>query len=104
MALTADDFITILATGTTIAAGASSSAATAIPNTLNGMPPTKLRITSTSAVHIKFGVAGVAAASGDLMVQPGDATRVRLPRGVTFFAVIQDTAAGNVTVSPVEDA
>jgi hypothetical protein len=103
MALQADDFVTSIAVGTTIAAGASTSAATAIPVTSSGVRPTKIRITATSAIHFQLGTVSVVATANGVMVQPGDATRLRVPAGVTHFAVIQDTVAGNVTVSPCED-
>lgn len=104
MALTADDFLTIMAPGISVASGASTSAVTAIPKTLgNSNFPTKIIVRATQAASIRLGVAGVVATANDTMVQPGDAVRLRVPLGVTSFAVIQQTTAGVVQVSPVED-
>lgn len=104
MALVADPFITIVATGVNLAAGAATSAVTAIPNMQNGKVPVKVRVSSTAAAHIRFGIAGVVATANDTMVQPGDQTWFRIPVGIINFAVIQDTVAGNVNVTPCEDA
>ena len=104
MALAVDPFITILAPGVNLAAGVATSAVTPIPNTLNGQKPVKVRVTSTAAAHIRFGIAGVVATANDSMVQPGDQSWFRIPVGIINFAVIQDSVAGNVNVTPCEDA
>jgi hypothetical protein len=77
---------------------------TAITTMLNGKVPTKVRVAASAAASIRFGVAGVVATANDTIVQPGDAIRMRIPQGITSFAVIQQTAAGIVQVSPLEDA
>jgi hypothetical protein len=104
MAMTADDFVTVVATGITIASGATTSAVTAIPTCQNGVLPVKIIVRSTQAASIRLGIAGVVATANDTMVQPGDAVRLRVPRGLTSFAVIQQTVGGLVQVSPCEDA
>ena len=105
MALGTDPSVTILAVGTTVATTGSSSAITSIPPTLNGNVPVKIRVSATFAACICLGTAGsCTATTNHAMVQPGDALILRVPVGITKFAVIQVSAAGAVQVSPCEDA
>ncbi|GJH31440.1 hypothetical protein CBA19CS91_01805 [Paraburkholderia hospita] len=91
----------IFKTGITIATGAASANA-AIPTTTNGTPAKYIRVASTAAAYVKLGVAGVAAAAGDILVQPGDSIQLAVS-GNTTIAAIQVAAAGIVQVSPFED-
>ena len=50
-----------------------------------------------------LGVGAQTAVATDLLVQPGDALVLAVPRGCTHVAAIQLAAAGVVIVSPVED-
>lgn len=95
------DFITVMATGVSQASGASS-IAVAIPPCLSGELPRYIRVAATVAACVKLGVTPVAT-TGDTQVQPGDSVVMRVPSGVTKFAVIQVAAAGVVQVSPLED-
>jgi hypothetical protein len=94
--------MTVLKTGVNIATSATSANAS-LPTAQSGEVPRYVRVTATVAAHVKIGTAGVAAVAADLMVQPGDAVILVVPRGVTTIAAIQDTAAGNVNVVPLED-
>lgn len=96
-----DDFITITAVGSTLAAGAASANA-AIPNAGDGNKPRYIRVASVAAAFVKLGIAGVAATSNDILVQPADAVILQVPLGVTHFACIQDTVAGKVNVTALE--
>lgn len=105
MAHAVDSAVTIVKVGTQLASGAATSAATAIPTTSSGTIPTKIRVSATASACIRLGVvATVVATVGDAMIQPGDALLMRVPSGVTHFAVIQVSAGGLVQVSPCEDA
>jgi hypothetical protein len=97
-----DDFITVLATGANITTSGTS-ARVAIPPASSGEIPRYVRVTSTAAAHIKLGGATVAAVAADLLVQPADSVVLAVPRGVTYIASIQDTAAGTVNIAPLED-
>jgi hypothetical protein len=94
--------MTVLKTGVNIATSGTSANA-ALPTAQSGEIPRYVRVTATAAAHVKLGVAGVAATAADLMVQPGDAAVLVVPRGITTIAAIQDTAAGTVNVVPLED-
>lgn len=105
MAHVADTAVTIVKVGTQLASVAATSAATAIPTNSSGVIPTKIRVSATVAACIRLGVsATVVATTGDCMIQPGDSQLMRVPVGVTHFAVIRVAADGVVQVSPLEDA
>lgn len=95
--------MTILATGVNLATGAAS-VSSALPITSAGTVPNKVRVSVTSAAHVRLGVNGVTALATDLLVQPNDAVVLKVPRGLTQIAVIQDAAAGTVNVAPLEDS
>lgn len=96
--------ITSVKTGVNLATGAASTNA-AIPTASSGTVPFKVRVSATAAAAIKVGTSsGVTAVAGDLMVQPGDAVVLNIPRGCTHIAAIQISAAGVVNVAPLEDA
>jgi hypothetical protein len=95
--------IVVTATGINITTGAASVSA-ALPNASSGEIPRYIRITSTANARVRIGQgAGTTAVATDLMVQPGDAVILDVQRGITHIAAIQDTAAGTVAVSPLED-
>lgn len=104
MAHASDPCVTITMPGVQVASGATTSAVTGIPTNASGNIPTKIRVSATASACIRLGVALVAATTNDTMVQPGDALLMRVPVGVTKFAVIQVSAGGLVQVSPLEDA
>jgi SH3-like domain-containing protein len=92
----------VAATGARLASGVASANA-AIPNNSAGNLPRFVRITATAAAHIRFGPATPVAVNTDVMVQPGDPL-VLVVAGNTNFAVIQETAAGVVIVTPLENS
>ena len=97
-----DDFLTVTATGVSITTGAASSGG-ALPNASSGEVPRYVRIAASAAACVRIGVGAQTAVATDLLVQPGDAVVLAVPRGVTHVAAIQLSAAGVVIVSPVED-
>lgn len=95
-------FITVTATGANVTTGAASASA-AIPVAASGEVPRYVRIAATVAAHVRLGVVGVTALATDMLLMPNDSVVVAVPRGLTHFAAIQDTAAGAVNVTPLED-
>lgn len=94
---------TILKTGVNIATSAAS-ANSALPTAQSGEIPRYIRIAASVAAHVRLGTGvGTTALVTDMMVQPGDAVTVVVPRGLTYVAAIQDTAAGTVNIVPLED-
>lgn len=93
---------TIMATGVNMTTGAASTSS-ALPNTLAGIVPRYVRITTTAAAHVRLGVVGLTAVATDVMVIAGESLVLEVPQGITHIAAIQDTAAGTVNVAPVED-
>lgn len=97
-----DGFMTITAVGFSAATGAAS-AATAIPVASDGNRPRYIRVSARNECYVKLGVAGVAATTNDILVQPADSLVLHVPLGVTHIAYIQGTAAGQVNVVPLEN-
>lgn len=96
-------FITISVTGANITTGAASASA-ALPVASSGEIPRFMRFACTANCHIRLGVgAGITAVATDMLLTPADSSVVAIPRGVTYFAAIQDTAAGTVNAQPLED-
>jgi LysM repeat protein len=93
---------TILKTGVNIATSAAS-ANSPLPTASSSEIPRYVRISASVAAHVRLGVAGAVALATDMMVQPGDAITVVVPRGITTVAAIQDSAAGTVNIVPLED-
>ena len=99
--MAAEDSITIVSTGATIAT-AGTSARVAIPNDSSGAVPKYVRVSATAAAYVKIGGSSVTAAAGDVLVQPADAVILTVGRQ-THVAAIQVSAAGVVQISPLED-
>jgi hypothetical protein len=99
--MAAEDSVSIVKTGSVIAFGAAS-ASLAIPTDSSGALPKYVRVASTAACYIKVGLAGLAAAAGDVLVQPADAVILKIG-GCGFIAAIQVSAGGTVQISPLED-
>jgi aspartate/methionine/tyrosine aminotransferase len=97
-----DDFFTVTATGVSIASGLVS-AGSALPVASSGEIPRYVRIAASLAACVRIGVGAQTAVATDLLVQPGDAVILAVPRGCTHVAAIQLAAAGVVIVSPLED-
>lgn len=94
--------ITVTNLGATVATGAASSTI-AIPVASSGEIPRFIRLSSTNGVHAKLGIAAVAATANDMLVTVSDAVILVVPRGVTHIASIQESAAGKLNVTPLED-
>jgi len=94
------DGIGISVTGATVASGAAS-ANVVIPTLPGGIPTKYYRIAASQAAYVKIGQSGVAAVAGDMVVQPGDAVIVRASG--PYVAALQQTAAGVVQISPLDD-
>lgn len=97
-----DNFLTVTVTGVSITTGAASSGG-ALPNASSGEVPRYVRIAASVAACVRIGVGAQTAVATDLLVQPGDAVILAVPRGCTHVAAIQLAAAGVVIVSPLED-
>lgn len=97
-----DDFLTVTVTGVSITTGAASSGG-ALPVASSNEIPRYIRVAATAAATFRMGIGAQTALTTDLLVQPGDAVVLAVPRGVTHCAALQVTAAGIVQVSPVED-
>lgn len=96
------EFITVTQTGFSAATGATS-ASTAIPNASDGNKPRYIRVAARNESYVKLGVSGVAATTGDILVQPADAVILHVPTGITHIAYIQGPTAGSVNVVPLEN-
>lgn len=97
-----DDFLTVTVTGVSITTGAASSGG-ALPNASSGEVPRYVRIAASAAACVRIGVGAQTAVATDMLVQPGDAVVLAVPRGCTHVAAIQLAAAGVVIVTPAED-
>lgn len=93
--------ITVTATGTRTATSGTS-AGTTLPNGASGAVPPYVRVAATVAAHFRMGVGAQTAVTTDIMVQPDAPVILVVPPSYTHYAVIQDSAAGVVTVTPVE--
>jgi SH3-like domain-containing protein len=96
------DYITVTTTGVSITTGAASSGG-ALPNASSGEVPRYVRIAASVAACVRIGPGAQTAVATDMLVQPGDAVVITVPRGCTHVAAIQLAAAGVVIVTPVED-
>ncbi|MBT2300367.1 hypothetical protein J7E70_07805 [Variovorax paradoxus] len=96
------DYITVTVTGVSITTGAASSGGT-LPNASSGEVPRYVRIAASVAACVRIGPGAQTAVATDMLVQPGDAVVLAVPRGCTHVAAIQLAAAGVVIVTPVED-
>jgi hypothetical protein len=94
--------MTVIKTGINLATSGTS-ASSALPTAQSGEVPRYVRIAASMPAHVRLGTVGLTAVATDMMVQPGDAVTVVVPRGITHVAAIQDAAAGVVNVVPLED-
>lgn len=95
------DFLTVTTSGANITTGAASTSIN-IPVCSSGEIPTFIRVASTNACYVKMGVGSATASANDLLIQPADSAVLSVPRGVTRIAAIQDSAAGKVSIVPLE--
>lgn len=97
------DYITVTTTGNNITTGAAS-ASSALPVASSGEIPRYIRFSATENARVRMGIgAGTTALATDMLVIPGDSVILDVPRGYTHWAAIQDTAAGAVCATPLED-
>ena len=103
MAQTFLGYPTITSGGVQIVTGAASATAT-LPLMSSGQVPRYIRISATVAACVRlFPPAGGSAVNTDTQVQPGDSLIVSVPDGITKISAIQQSAAGIVQVSPLEN-
>lgn len=95
------DAISVVKTGANITVGAAS-ASVAMPTDSAGTIPKYIRVASTSACYVKIGQSGVAAAAGDLLINPGGGEVLKV-HNQGFIAAIQVSAGGVLQISPLED-
>ncbi|MEN9885686.1 MAG: hypothetical protein RL758_264 [Pseudomonadota bacterium] len=93
--------ITIVTPGTRVASGAASAGA-ALPNDASGTLPLRIRVATTAAAHFRMGAGAQTATTNDMLISPGEALTLSVPRGINQFACIQASTGGFVQVSPVE--
>lgn len=91
----------IFATGANITTGLTSASA-AIPVTSSGALPSYVRLCATVACYAKVGPSTVAAAAGDILINP-ETPVILYVRGVTHIAAIQAAAAGVLNIAPIEN-
>lgn len=93
--------VSITAPGFSAATGAAS-ASTAIPVDSAGNKPRYIRVAGINACYVKLGQSGVVATNADVLIQPAD-REIMTVSGATHIAYIQDSAAGRVSVVPLEN-
>jgi hypothetical protein len=100
-----DDFITVHATGISIAATTTSGTTSrvAIPNTAGGYPPRFCRVAATGPVYVRFGNSAVTCATTDALL-PGYTSEVFHTQGQTHVTAITGTGSATVSIVPLEDA
>lgn len=93
--------VRVTVTGVNLTAGATSSSAP-LPLDSAGNPPEYVRVamTPSTACHIRFGGAAVAAVATDTLIN-GTFPEVFNTSGCTHVAVIQETVGGMVNVVPL---
>ena len=91
----------IFATGINITTG-TVSAGSAIPLNTSGAVPKFIRITASVAACVRIGTGAQTAVDTDAVVQP-TAPLIIATMGCTHVAAIQQSVAGVVQVSPLED-
>ena len=95
-------YITVTATGITLASGAVSNNGI-IPNASSGEKPRFIRVAATQPACVRIGAGPQTAVTTDLQVQPGDAVILQVPTGVLNIACVMVSTAGVVQVSPLEN-
>ena len=93
---------TVAATGVNITTGAASARA-ALPVMLSGEIPRYIRVATTANARIRLGLVASNAVATDMLLAPADAVILCVANGLTHLCAIQDTAAGTVSVAPLED-
>lgn len=93
---------TIAATGVNITTSGTS-ARTALPTMSSGENPRYVRVSATVSARVRLGTVTSNAVATDLLVMPSDAVILCVASGLTHVCAIQDTGAGTVAVSALED-
>jgi hypothetical protein len=96
-------FLSVSTVGFSAVTGAAS-ARTAIPVNGAGVVPTFIRVAARNECYIRVGDSSVAATSSGMLIQPGDSVLLSVGRGDTHIAYIQGTAAGQINVTPLDNA
>lgn len=91
----------IATSGVTITTSAVSANASIPPNS-SGTAPNYVRVQTTNYAFIKFGAAGVAATSNDVLISPNE-PEVFSVNGFVSIAAIQQAAAGVVNITPLDN-
>lgn len=88
--------------GATVAIGVAS-ASVALVTDAASAKARFMRIATTSAAYVRWGVGAQTAVAGDLLVQPGDAVVVQV-NGADTIACLQVAAAGVLVATPLDNA
>ena len=96
-------FLSVSTVGFSAATGAAS-ARSAIPVNGSGAIPLYIRIAARNECYVKVGGSGVTATINDILVQNADSVVLSVGRADTHIAYIQGTAAGQVNVTPLDNA
>jgi hypothetical protein len=95
---------TVAATGQTVTTTASTATtAAALPNTSGNTRPRYVRFATTGTVYVRLGVAGVAAATTDMMVHATQPEILNVGTRTHWSAIDNGTAAV-VNVTPLEES
>jgi hypothetical protein len=94
------DRVTFDFTGSAVQATGAASASIALPNNAAGKN-NLYYLAATANARFRLGQGAQTAVATDPLLQPGFPLYVLAPTGADTIAVIQDTAAGSVTVSRV---
>lgn len=84
-----------------IAFGAAS-ARVAVPTNAGGGAPRAVRLAATQPCRVRLGDSTVAAVAADMLVQPQNDVYIFMA-GNTHIAAIQESAAGNLSITALED-
>lgn len=74
----------------------------ALPNTAGGSAPRAVRFATTQQCRVAVGDSTITAGATDMLFSPQDSGEFWVA-GCTHVAVIQEAAAGNFSVTPLED-
>lgn len=99
------EFITntfaVTKTGSNTTTGSASVSGT-LPLGSDGLAPDYIYLTATAACHVRFSpTAAPTAVATDILIQANTAYRFRTI-GLPYFAVIQDTSAGVLHITPLD--
>lgn len=93
-------FIVANAVGVTVVTGAAS-ANVNVPVDASGNRPNYVRVSATAESYVS--VRGTAT-TNDILIQPGDAVILQIPKGVSQISYIQGTTSANVNIAPLDNS